>query len=196
MSVYFKHAKVVLRHKYYVMRECFKAGLYWQGLLHDIGKFSIKEFFTSARYFQGTKSPIDAEKEKNGYSYAWLHHMGHNQHHWQFWIDYEKGSLSIVRIPPKYVVEMLCDWIGAGKAYNKNKWTPETFISWAKVNIPYMHLHEDTMNYVYNMLKDVEVKRTEQSIKDYISVDKVEKYYEDFGKSKTTIVPINGIEFK
>lgn len=193
---YIKHARVVIRHKFYVMRECFKVGLYWQGLTHDLGKFSIKEFCASAKYFQGTKSPIDAEKEANGYSYAWLHHMGHNPHHWQHWIDFEKGSLSIVRIPAKYVVEMLCDWVGAGKAYNNKKWTPETFISWAKVNIPTMHLHEDTRNYIHEMLRHVEEQRTEQSIRDYINIDRVKAHYKKSSSNKPTVIPVNQIQFQ
>lgn len=111
MSVYLKHAKVVLLHKYYVMKECFKAGLYWQGIVHDMSKFSVTEFCASARYFQGAN--VDSEKKNVEYSQAWLHHKSHNKHHWQYWMDYDKGCLVLERMPPKYLAEMLCDWVGA-----------------------------------------------------------------------------------
>lgn len=80
-----KHLKTIVTHKYYVGKYCFKAGLYVQGILHDLSKFSPTEFWESVQYFQGTRSPIDACKEENGYSNAWLHHKGHNKHHYEFW---------------------------------------------------------------------------------------------------------------
>ena len=78
---YLKHFKTVCKHKYYVFKECAACGLFWQGLVHDLSKFSPVEFASSAKYFQGNRSPIDAEKEAIGYSTAWLHHKGHNKHH-------------------------------------------------------------------------------------------------------------------
>ena len=122
-----KHLKVVMRHKKYVFHECRKCGIIFQGLKHDLSKFSFTEFGPSAHHFQGNRSPIKAEKEERGYSFAWQHHMGHNRHHWQYWIDYaDDGSLITIKMPYKYVVEMACDWIGAGKAYNTVAWTEST----------------------------------------------------------------------
>ena len=63
MNKYWKHFKTIMKHKIEVGKVCFKFGLYWQGLAHDLSKFSITEFAPSARYFQGTGSPIDKEKE-------------------------------------------------------------------------------------------------------------------------------------
>lgn len=71
MSKYIKHFKTISKHKWYVMKACFKCGLIKQGLLHDLSKYSITEFGASAKYFQGKSSPIDAEKNINGYSIAW-----------------------------------------------------------------------------------------------------------------------------
>ena len=58
---YYKHFKTVAKHKKEVAKICFKFGLYYQGIVHDLSKFSITEFAPSAKYFQGTSSPIDAE---------------------------------------------------------------------------------------------------------------------------------------
>lgn len=88
MNKYLEHLKVVCKHKSIVFKLMKKCGYGWQGLKHDMSKFSPTEFFSSARYFQGTRSPIDKEKEVLGYSNAWLHHKGHNKHHWEYWVDF------------------------------------------------------------------------------------------------------------
>lgn len=124
MNRYWKHFKTICIHKYFVFRECAACGILWQGIVHDFSKFGLTEFISSAKYFQGNRSPIEAEKEEVGYSKAWLHHKGHNKHHWEYWIDFsDSGEIIANEIPYKYVVEMVCDWIGAGKAYSKGKWT-------------------------------------------------------------------------
>jgi hypothetical protein len=120
MNKYFEHFKTITKHKWYVMKYCFKCGFYKRGLLHDLSKYGITEFASSARNFQGNKSPIDAEKAKYGYSIAWQHHKGHNPHHWEYWID-NLGTYknTPIKIPYEYVVEMICDWLGAGIVYSK-----------------------------------------------------------------------------
>ena len=124
MGVRWKHFKTVCKHKQVVFRECWACGIGWQGIIHDLSKFTRTEFSPSAKYFQGNRSPIEAEKDDCGYSFAWLHHKGCNPHHWEYWIDFgNQGQIIADRIPKKYVVEMLCDWIGAGKVYAKGKWT-------------------------------------------------------------------------
>ena len=119
----YKHFKLVCRHKWYVFLASCEAGIPIRGFFHDISKFSPIEFFNSAKYYTGNRSPIDNEKDEKGYSLAWLHHRGRNPHHWEYWIDNLSDGGIALRIPYKYVKEMICDWIGAGKAYNKNNWT-------------------------------------------------------------------------
>ena len=58
------------------MEECFRVGLYRQGICHDLSKYSWTEFWVGCRYYQGTRSPNNAEREDKGYSTAWLHHEG------------------------------------------------------------------------------------------------------------------------
>ena len=118
-----KHFKTVMKHKKVVFRECKACGIAWQGFVHDLSKFSHAEFAPSAKYFQGNRSPIDAEKEAIGYSSAWMHHKGHNPHHWEYWTDFDKdGTIIANPIPTKYVIEMVCDWVGAGMVYAKGTW--------------------------------------------------------------------------
>lgn len=122
MNKYIKHFITITKHKYYVGKFCFKCGFYKRGLLHDLSKYGKTEFCSSAKYFQGNRSPIDAEIEDIGYSLAWQHHKGHNPHHWEYWID-NIGTYKNTpcKIPYEYVVEMICDWLGAGIVYSKQK---------------------------------------------------------------------------
>lgn len=125
-----KHFKLVCKHKYYVYKYCAKVGIRWRGLKHDISKFSPIEFFESVKYFDGSKSPIDVCKEKNGYSKAWLHHKGRNSHHYEYWVDnFDKGGQPLV-MPFEDSMEMLCDYLGAGHAYMGKKFSYYAEYKW------------------------------------------------------------------
>ena len=123
MNKYINHFITIIRHKWYVFVECCKMGIPLRGITHDLSKFSPAEFISSARYFQGNRSPIEAERETVGYSYAYCHHKGKNRHHWQYWLDTvgtdENGAIRLVPlpVPEKYVKEMYCDMVGAARAY-------------------------------------------------------------------------------
>src|SRR5690554_3513798 len=121
MKKYMKHFITISKHKIMVMLWCFKMRIFWRGITHDLSKYSITEFFGSGKYFQGDRSPIDAEKMEKGYSLAWQHHKGRNPHHWEYWID-NVGTKrnNPIKIPYKYVIEMFCDCVGAGKIYLKD----------------------------------------------------------------------------
>lgn len=153
MGKRFKHFKVICKHKWYVFQECRKCGITWQGIIHDLSKFSKAEFGPSAEYFQGNRSPIEAEKEECGYSLAWLHHKGVNPHHWEYWIDFdENGNIIANKIPWNYVIEMVCDWIGAGKAYSVEKWTCHEPLSYYNKVRKGRHFHKDTENLLETIL--------------------------------------------
>ena len=120
------HLKTIMHHKKLVMNHCFRVGLYYQGITHDLSKFSPVEFLAGARYYQGSRSPNEAEREKKGYSSAWLHHKGRNKHHLEYWIDYSPAGnhfLTGNRMPERYVAEMFCDRVAASKTYRKELYT-------------------------------------------------------------------------
>lgn len=107
------------------MKGCFRVGLYRQGLLHDMSKYTWTEFRIGAKYYQGTRSPNNAERELFGYSSAWLHHKGRNKHHLEYWIDYGTGSdkaMTGMKMPVKYVVEMFMDRVAASKVYKGSEY--------------------------------------------------------------------------
>lgn len=118
---FWNHLKTVLKHKRWVFHYCRIAGITWQGLIHDLSKFSPIEFFEGVKYYDGTRSPIDVCKEHNDYSKAWLRHKGKNKHHYEYWQDdFINCSTREIEMPTKYKKEMLCDYLGAGRAYMSN----------------------------------------------------------------------------
>lgn len=125
-----KHLKVVHTHRKYVRKACFKMGLYWQGIVHDLSKYSITELLIS-KYYIGTKSPHQVAREVIGYSPSWIHHYHTNKHHFQYWWDEdEEGKIIPMKIPYKYVIESFADMVGASKAYNKDRWTEGLVLSY------------------------------------------------------------------
>ena len=121
------HLHTVNRHRRLVRHYCFKLGLVWQGLTHDLSKYSPTEFWRSAKYYQGYRSPNDQERLENGVSLSWLHHKGRNRHHFEYWIDYsiEQNAVPMagVEMPRRYVAEMVMDRIAASKTYNGEAYT-------------------------------------------------------------------------
>lgn len=114
------HFRTITKHKMLVMKECFEVGLYKQGLLHDLSKYTWTEFRVGCRFYQGTQSPNNAERKSRGFSSAWLHHKGRNKHHYEYWVDYGtdgRKCLIGMKMPVKYVVEMFLDRVAASKVY-------------------------------------------------------------------------------
>lgn len=151
-----KHFKTITYHKYLVMKGCFKVGLYKQGLLHDLSKYSPGEFWIGVKYYQGTRSPNAAEREDIGYSTAWLHHKGRNRHHYEYWIDYGgkdvPGGVAPVPMPVNYVVEMLMDRIAACKVYNGVKYTDKSPLAYYNLGKEKAPMHPKTRELLEKLL--------------------------------------------
>ena len=144
-----KHFKTVMKHKRVVFRECKACGITWQGLIHDLSKFSHTEFAPSAMYFQGNRSSIDAER----YTSAWMHHKGHNPHHWEYWTDFNNdGTIIANQIPTKYVIEMVCDWVGAGMVYAKGTWKQSDPLDYYNKVRAGRHFHPKTEELILKLL--------------------------------------------
>lgn len=164
------HFKTITRHKILVTKGCFAIGLYKQGLLHDLSKYSPVEFIPGVKYYQGFRSPINQEKEEKGYSLGWLHHKGRNKHHFEYWIDFSPNpgeGLVGLKMPRRYLAEMFIDRISAGKIYKGNQFTP---------NDPYLYflngknkclMHQDTSDMLEKLLLMYRDKGEEDTF-DYI----------------------------
>lgn len=124
-----KHFKTITYHRFLVCIGCFKIGLYWQGLTHDLSKYMPIEFINGAKYYQGFESPNNGERRAKGYSEAWLHHKGRNRHHFEYWLDFTKigpnadVALRPIRMPDRYIAEMFIDRVSASKVYLGDKYT-------------------------------------------------------------------------
>ncbi len=128
---YFGHFALVLRHKWRVFINCSKCGLIWRGITHDLSKFSPTEFFESAKYFQGNRSPIGVCRRERGVSLAWLHHKGRNRHHIEYWIDDECHIQPLM--PYEFAVECVCDKLAATRVYAGGSYSPELpLVHWKK----------------------------------------------------------------
>ncbi len=154
------HFKTITHHKMLVMKGCFKVGLYKQGLLHDLSKYTPTEFLVGCKYFQGNLSPNNIERKKKGFSSAWLHHKGRNKHHMEYWLDYGVGDIKGItgmKMPLNYVVEMFIDRMSAAKNYLKEAYTDSSPLEYYENGKDYHILHEDTralLEYLLFMLAE------------------------------------------
>lgn len=151
---FFGHLKTVLKHKYWVWYYMHKCGCGWRGLWHDMSKFSPVEFFESVKYYTGTRSPIDVCKEENGVSMAWMHHKGRNPHHYEYWQDNFDYGGEPKEMPWKYKVEMICDYLAAGRAYMGKNFSYKAEYKWwlKKLESP-RRQHEKDKEFVTNIFK-------------------------------------------
>ncbi len=141
-----RHFRTITRHRHRVIAHCFKAGIGWQGLFHDLSKYTPTEFVAGARHYQGTRSPNEVERELYGYSPAWMHHKGRNRHHFEYWTDYSPVTKTVepVKMPLKYVAEMFCDRVAASKIYQGDRYTSQHPLQYYLRGKPRRRIHPET----------------------------------------------------
>ncbi|MBQ6889822.1 MAG: catalase [Oscillospiraceae bacterium] len=154
-----QHFKTITRHRNLVMLGCLRVGLVWQGLTHDLSKYSPTEFCIGVKYYQGTRSPNAAEREENGYSQAWMHHKGRNRHHYEYWTDMSRasGQYEAVPMPRKYLVEMVMDRRAACIVYQGERYTDGSALEYFDKSREKSLMHEQTkreLRYLLTMLKE------------------------------------------
>lgn len=150
---FFGHLKTVLTHKYWVFYYANRLGITWQGIVHDLSKFSPVEFFEGVKYWNGKRSPILVAKEQAGISYAWLHHRGRNKHHYEYWIEKLDTGGVPHKMPFKYVVEVVCDWLGACRSYGKsNDHIFQKEYDWWLEKAPFVKMHDETKQLITKIL--------------------------------------------
>ena len=147
-----QHLKTITQHKIKVTWLCFRCHLFKQGLLHDLSKYSYIELKTGFKYYQGYRSPIDAEKEEKGYSLGWLHHKGRNKHHWEYWRDFGKDGIYPCQMPVNYVIEMFCDRVAASMIYQKEKYTDSSALDYYIQGRDKILIHPNTDALIFSLL--------------------------------------------
>ena len=151
----FRHFATITRHRHRVIAHCFKAGIGFQGLFHDLSKYSPTEFFRGAKYYLGTRSPNEKERELHGYSTAWMHHKGRNRHHFEYWVDIDPKTkvYAPVKMPLRFVLEMFCDRVAASKIYqgkNYKDTQPLEYFERGKIN---RSIHKETSDFLEMLLR-------------------------------------------
>lgn len=144
------HFKTVCIHKYFVFKYMSKAGYPFRGFMHDWSKFSPTEFFESVKYFDGKVSPIVRCKQANGYSLAWQHHKGANPHHYEYWVDNLDNGGVAIKIPYKYLIELICDYLAAGRTYRGKNFTYTDELEWWKRKLANENpkIHHESANFI------------------------------------------------
>lgn len=146
------HLKTIFKHKYWVFKYCRMCGITWQGIIHDLSKFSPSEFLTNIKYVEEGISPIDIQKREIGFSFAWQHHKGHNPHHYEFWMDKFDDGCYVTRMPFKYATEMLCDMLAANKAYLGKNATYQGELKWWNNQKNIRKMHPDNTLYLSTVI--------------------------------------------
>lgn len=150
-----KHFCTITKHRHKVICHCYKCGIFWQGLRHDLSKYSPTEFFAGAKYYLGDRSPTEAERRAIGYSKAWMHHKGRNRHHFEYWTDYNNAThkLEPVEMPLDFVKEMFCDRVAAGKIYLGDGYTNNNPIEYFERGNAKKSMHPNTAKLLESWLK-------------------------------------------
>ena len=170
---FWQHFKTITKHRLLVMDGCFRVGLYWQGLCHDLSKYSPTEFMIGVKYYQGTRSPNTAERDEKGYSEAWMHHKGRNKHHFEYWTDIsaETRQYAPLPMPRKYLVEMVMDRRAACMTYEGEAYTDGSALAYLRKSQERFRMNPQTLrelDYLLEMLQEQGEKKTFAYLKSYI----------------------------
>ncbi len=168
-----QHFKTITTHKWLVMQGCFQVGLYWQGLTHDLSKYSPTEFRVGAKYYLGNKSPNGAERLEKGYSVAWMHHKGRNRHHFEYWTDLnlETKRYESMPVPRKYLAEMIMDRRAACMVYEGEKYTDRSALAYYERSLDKTMMHpqlNQELKFLLTMLAEQGEKATFHYIKHHV----------------------------
>lgn len=147
-----KYLQYILRHKWFVLVASFRIGApIWRAIIHDWSKFLPSEWFAYAETFYD-ETGKSRYKETPEFDHAWNYHQKRNKHHWQFWLlKMDRGDLGALRMPRKYVLEMVADWMGAGRAI-AGKWECQ---EWYEKNKKTILLHGESRKIVEAVLSEV-----------------------------------------
>lgn len=178
-----KHYLTITRHRHKVIHYCFKCGLYFQGLVHDLSKYGFTEFFNGAKFYEGVRSPHYNERMAKGFSESWMHHKGRNKHHFEYWNDYNLAlkKYCSVDMPNRYLAESICDRIAASKNYNRKSFTPKFVLDYFLNSTDIGIMHPNT------------AKRMEYILRYYVEngEKKTFKYIKKYMRNKNTNIPMN-----
>lgn len=161
MKAHWLYLKYVVRHKFFVFVAGWRLGVPFHRLIiHDWTKFLPREWFPYVDFFYGQSNEVRSNYFHNPentsevairFNAAWNHHQKKNDHHWQWWvITLDMGKTFILPMSGNARLEMLADWIGAGKVQGS-----KPVQEWYTANKEKIQLHPDTREWLEKMLISV-----------------------------------------
>lgn len=130
------------------------------------------------KYFQGTYSPVFAERMDNEYaSKIAMHHVRRNKHHWEYWTDFLGGHIIALNMPWVYATEYVCDVLSASKTYDPKNFSPKVAYDYFLDKCDHYFMNEGTKEYIkylfeeliQNGYKNLKKKNTKEKYKEIIS---------------------------
>ena len=145
MKRHLAYLNYVLRHKWFVLVATIRIGApIWRAIVHDMSKFLPSEWIPYAATFYAHDGS-NRYDETEDFNLAWCLHQHRNPHHWQFWLLKQDGpGTKCLPMPKKYALEMVADWMGAGRAIT-GKWECN---EWYQKNKDTIIIHKDTRNFI------------------------------------------------
>ena len=155
----FKHLHTINKHRFIVFTNCCHLGIPFRGLLHDLSKYSSKEFWPSTKYYRGVGSPILNERKETIYSNIWNHHTNRNRHHFEYWIDLCNNYIFIRPMPYKFALEYAADVISASKTYAGKNFYPSKPLEYFEQRKHTYLMHSATKEFVERLFKEYSINR-------------------------------------
>lgn len=141
MKRHWNYLKYVIKHKWFVLLAAYRINAsWWLAIIHDRSKFLPSEWIPYAHTFYASNGDSQY-KETPEFNQAWLIHQHRNPHHWQYWVlRQDNGPDIALEMPRRYALEMISDWMGAGRAIT-GEWD---VVGWYNRNHTKMKLHPRT----------------------------------------------------
>ena len=121
---------------------------------HDASKSDKEEYDAYDKYFYGGNRSYAVVRD---FRTAWLRHIHHNPHHWQYWVlindDPGEGEI-LLDMPYNYIIEMICDWW----SFSWTKGDLNEIFNWYDEHKAYMKLSEKTRKTVEDILDKMKTK--------------------------------------
>lgn len=145
--------EIINRDNTFFAKDCIAPNI----LAHDQSKYESEEYDAYDKYFYGKNRSYQVVEDFN---YAWLHHIHNNPHHWQYWIlinDDSKNGMTVLDMPYKYIIEMICDWW----SFSWAKDNLYEIFSWYEARKDYIKLSNNTRKTVEDILDKIKNKLNE-----------------------------------